>query len=130
MTPPLSVPQHPNPTLNTPLPTLSHRDPGFGVPAAASGTANSQPQLRPEPGKPGSQSPQEWIWMAWVTALWQTGQAGASRAQILVAQGRQKRLWPQGTRAAVASLSKQMTQSCLRRHSGGELDVEPPLDEE
>lgn len=68
--------------------------------------------------------------MAWVTAVWHTGHAGASLSQILLAHSRQKRLWPQGTRAAMASLSKQTTQSCLRRHSGGELDVEPPLDEE
>lgn len=44
--------------------------------------------------------------MAWVTALWHTGHCGSVFSQMRLAHSMQKRLWPQGTRAAITSLSK------------------------
>lgn len=48
-----------------------------------------------------------------VVGVWQTGHSGSADWQICPAHSMQNRLWPQGTRAAVTSLSKQTKQSLL-----------------
>lgn len=48
-----------------------------------------------------------------VAGVWHTGHSGSCDWQICPAQSMQNRLWPQGTRAAVTSLSKQTKQSLL-----------------
>lgn len=48
----------------------------------------------------------EKIWMACVAGAWQAGHWGSTRPQMRMAHSMQKRLWPQGTRAAITSLSK------------------------
>lgn len=48
-----------------------------------------------------------------VVGVWQTGHSGSADWQICPAHSMQKRLWPQGTRAAVTSLSKHTKQSLL-----------------
>lgn len=51
--------------------------------------------------------------MACVTGDWHTGHAASGPWHIWVAQSRQKRLWPQGTKAAITWLSIQWIQiSC------------------
>lgn len=61
--------------------------------------------------------------MGWMTVWWQTGQVGSELVQSRVAQSMQKRLWPQGTRAALTSLSLQTWQSRLpTRLSVGEAE--------
>lgn len=44
--------------------------------------------------------------MHWVAGVWHTGHSGSADWQICPAQSMQKRLCPQGTRAAITSLSK------------------------
>lgn len=48
-----------------------------------------------------------------VVGVWHTGHSGSADWQICPAHSMQKRLWPQGTRAAVTSLSKHTKQSLL-----------------
>lgn len=61
--------------------------------------------------------------MGWMTVWWQTGQVGSALAQRRVAQSMQKRLWPQGTRAAFTSRSLHTWQSRLpTRLSVGEAE--------
>ena len=71
--------------------------------------------------------------MAWVTALWHTGHCGSVFSQMRLAHSMQKRLWPQGTSAAITSLSKHTEQSRLpfRRTPDDEQDeLDDELDEE
>jgi len=71
--------------------------------------------------------------MAWVTALWQTGHCGSVFSQIRLAHSMQKRLWPQGTSAAITSLSKQTEQSRLpfrRRPDEEQEELDEELEEE
>lgn len=49
--------------------------------------------------------------MACVAVMWQTGHSGSVLSQMRTAHSMQKRLCPQGTRAAVTSLSKHTMQS-------------------
>lgn len=44
--------------------------------------------------------------MAWVAGVWHAGHSGSALPQMRMAHSMQKRLWPQGTRAAITSLSK------------------------
>lgn len=48
-----------------------------------------------------------------VVGVWQTGHSGSADWQICPAHSMQNRLWPQGTSAAVTSLSKHTKQSLL-----------------
>ena len=48
-----------------------------------------------------------------MTPVWHTGQRGSVRWQMRLAHSMQKRLWPQGTSAAITSLSKHTEQSRL-----------------
>lgn len=48
-----------------------------------------------------------------MTAVWQTGHSGSLFSQMRLAHSMQKRLWPQGTSAAITSLSKHTEQSRL-----------------
>ena len=48
-----------------------------------------------------------------MTPVWQTGHFGSILSQIRLAHSIQKRLCPQGTRAAITSLSKHTEQSRL-----------------
>lgn len=51
--------------------------------------------------------------MHWVVGVWHTGHSASGDWQICPAHSMQNRLWPQGTRAAVTSLSKHTKQSLL-----------------
>lgn len=74
--------------------------------------------------------------MAWVTGAWQIGQMGSGPWQMQLAHSIQKRLWPQGTRAAMTSLSMQRMhswrplQAAEEEESGGEEDAPLSLEEE
>lgn len=48
-----------------------------------------------------------------MTPVWHTGHLGSLLWQMRLAHSIQKRLWPQGTRAAITSLSKHKEQSRL-----------------
>lgn len=71
------------------------------------------------------------IRIAWVTVAWQTGHLGSFLSQMRLAHSMQNRLWPQGTRAAITSLSKHTEQSLLPlRLVPDEDDEEDEEDEE
>lgn len=63
--------------------------------------------------------------MAWQTWSLHTGQVGFVVSHSRSPHSMQKRLWPQGTRAAVTSLSPQTTQSLFPplRDSAGEAEL-------
>lgn len=44
--------------------------------------------------------------MAWVAGTWHAGHCGCARPQMRRAHSMQNRLWPQGTSAAITSLSR------------------------
>ena len=66
-----------------------------------------------------------------MTAVWQTGHSGSLFSQMRLAHSMQKRLWPQGTSAAMTSLSKHTEQSRLplRRNPEEEEEEEEEEDE-
>ena len=70
--------------------------------------------------------------LARVTAVWQTGHSGSLFSQMRLAHSMQKRLWPQGTSAAMTSLSKHTEQSRLplRRNPEEEDEEEDELEDE
>lgn len=79
------------------------------------------------------QQPQEKMRMACVTAAWQTGHSGSLFSQMRLAHSMQKRLWPQGTSAAITSLSKHTEQSrlpFLRSPDEEEEELEEELEDE
>lgn len=57
--------------------------------------------------------------MAWVAGVRQAGHSGWLRPHMRTAQSMQKRLWPQGTSAAMASPSAHTTHSRARAAVGG-----------
>jgi len=63
--------------------------------------------------------------MAWQTWILQAGQVGLVDSHSPSPHSMQKRLWPQGTRAAVTSRSPQMTHSLLAplRDSAGDVEL-------
>lgn len=70
--------------------------------------------------------------MAWVAGVRQAGHSGSLLPQMRTAQSMQKRLWPQGTSAAMTSLSKHTEQSRLplRRNPEEEEEEEDELEDE
>lgn len=57
--------------------------------------------------------------MAWVAGVRQAGHSGSLFPQMRTAQSMQKRLWPQGTKAAMASPSAHTTHSRAKAAAGG-----------
>lgn len=57
--------------------------------------------------------------MAWVAGVRQAGHSGSLFPQMRTAQSMQKRLWPQGTNAAMASPSEHTTHSRAKVAAGG-----------
>lgn len=57
--------------------------------------------------------------MAWVAGVRQAGHSGSLFPQMRTAQSIQKRLWPQGTNAAMASPSEHTTHSRAKAAAGG-----------
>lgn len=59
--------------------------------------------------------------MAWVAGVRQAGHSGSLLPQMRMAQSTQKRLWPQGTSAAITSPSAHTTHSSARAAEAGAL---------
>lgn len=64
--------------------------------------------------------------MAWVAGVWQAGHSGWLLPQMRTAQSMQKRLWPQGTSAAITSPSAHTTHSRGRAAAAGTTLVADP----